>query len=99
MRCPECGCIHKNNRVDTDNFLCHECGHSEDAQLVGALNIKYYGELLYKSNVPHDDWTTGSKRRSVQQLIEEYSDQATEVLPTLLGPLKSEVKQSRFLFD
>jgi len=98
-RCPECGYIHKDNRVDTDNFLCHECGHSEDAQLVGALNIKYYGELLYKSNVPHDDWTTGSKRRSVQQLIEKYSDQVTEVLPTLRGPLKSEQPQSRSLFD
>jgi transposase len=99
MRCPECGHIHSDNRVNTDNFSCKECGYTEDAQLVGALNIKYYGELLYKSNVPHDDYTTVPKRRSVQQLIEKYSDQVTEVLPTLRGPLKSETQQSRFLFD
>jgi transposase len=99
MRCPECGHIHSDNRVNTDNFSCKECGYTEDAQLVGALNIKYYGELLYKSNVPHDDYTTVPKRRSVQQLIEKYSDQVTEVLPTLRGPLKSEAVQSRFLFD
>ena len=98
-RCPECGHIHSDNRVNTDNFSCKECGYTEDAQLVGALNIKYYGEWLYKSNVPHDDWTTVPKRRSVKQLIEEYSDQVTEVLPTLHEPLKSEVIQSRFLFD
>ena len=72
-RCPECGYIHEDNRVDTDNFSCKDCGHVADAQLVGALNVKYYGEVMYKSNVPYDNWTVVGKRRSVKDLCETYA--------------------------
>lgn len=72
-RCPECGHIHSDNRLSTDNFSCKKCGHVADAQLVGALNVKHYGELLYKSWVPYDNWTAGSKKRAVPTLCEEYA--------------------------
>ena len=37
--CPACGHIHANNRKTQALFLCVECGYTEHADLVGALNI------------------------------------------------------------
>jgi putative transposase len=37
--CPECGFVHKENRKTQANFTCLECGHHENADIVGAKNI------------------------------------------------------------
>ena len=36
--CPQCGTVHKDNRKG-ENFLCRHCGHTADADTVGAQNI------------------------------------------------------------
>lgn len=37
--CPICGYLHKENRKEKD-FKCQCCGYKDDADHVGALNIK-----------------------------------------------------------
>ncbi len=36
--CPQCGTVHKDNRKG-EKFLCRHCGHTADADTVGAQNI------------------------------------------------------------
>ena len=94
-RCSKCGYIATENRVDTKTFICQKCGVQLDAQQNGAYNVEYVGKRLNEGHVPYGNW----KKRNVNNLIEKYSDQVTDVLPTLREPLKSELVQSRFLFD
>lgn len=37
--CPQCGCVHADNRQTQSNFTCIECGYHENADVVGAKNI------------------------------------------------------------
>lgn len=37
--CPDCGHISKKNRLSQANFVCEKCGYSNNADIVGALNI------------------------------------------------------------
>ena len=72
-RCPHCGYIppekgQNKNRPSTNEFKCQECSYEEDAQLVGALNIAYFGKEMYHNHVPYSSWG----RRSVAKLIEKY---------------------------
>jgi putative transposase len=39
ITCPCCGLISKENRQTQSEFLCIECGHSDHADRVGALNV------------------------------------------------------------
>ena len=41
-RCPECGFIDKENRKN-EVFVCLQCSHREDADIVGARNILFAG--------------------------------------------------------
>lgn len=41
-RCPECGFIDKENRKN-EKFVCLQCSHREDADIVGAKNILFAG--------------------------------------------------------
>ena len=75
-RCSECGYIHKANRVSTSEFECQECGHKCDAQMNGALNVAHQGNRLLKAGVPYGNW----QRRSVDKLVEEYSQQQSSVV-------------------
>jgi transposase len=94
-RCSECGHIATENRVDTETFICQKCGVHLDAQQNGAYNVEHVGKRLNEANIPYGNWS----KNKVETLIKKYSDQVTEVLPTLREPLKSESQQSRFLFD
>ena len=38
--CPVCGCIEDENRPDQETFCCIECGHSENADVNAARNIR-----------------------------------------------------------
>ncbi|WP_139412337.1 RNA-guided endonuclease InsQ/TnpB family protein [Bartonella mastomydis] len=44
--CPCCGHISKENRKTQATFTCVECGYSNNADLVGALNILSRGQTL-----------------------------------------------------
>jgi putative transposase len=41
--CPCCEHVSKNNRKTQADFVCVECGFSENADLVAAINIKRQG--------------------------------------------------------
>ena len=38
--CPICGCIEDENRPTQEDFSCIECGHSGNADINAAINIK-----------------------------------------------------------
>lgn len=38
--CPICGCIEDENRRDQEHFDCIECGHSDNADINAAINIR-----------------------------------------------------------
>ena len=44
--CPCCGHIAKENRQTQANFECVECGYTENADVVGAINILNRGQAL-----------------------------------------------------
>ena len=44
--CPACGYTSKDNRQTQANFECVECGYTENADLVGAINILKRGQEL-----------------------------------------------------
>ena len=41
--CPMCGHVDKENRKTQAVFCCMKCGYSDNADLVGAINIKRAG--------------------------------------------------------
>jgi len=46
--CPECGHCEKGNRKSQSEFVCRHCGYSNNADYVGALNIRARGrEALF----------------------------------------------------
>lgn len=47
--CPCCGHIDKENRPTQSKFECVECGHTENADVVGALNILERGRTLVQA--------------------------------------------------
>ena len=44
--CPACGHTSKDNRQTQANFECVECGYTENADLVGAINILKRGQEI-----------------------------------------------------
>jgi IS605 OrfB family transposase len=51
--CPICGCVDKKNRPSQSVFSCIECGFSENADFVAALNIAIRGRAVV--NQPNAD--------------------------------------------
>jgi putative transposase len=44
--CPCCGHIAQENRVKQAEFLCVDCGHAENADVVAAINVLERGQRL-----------------------------------------------------
>ncbi len=44
--CPECGHCEKANRKSQSEFLCRHCGYSNNADFVGALNIREKARIV-----------------------------------------------------
>lgn len=44
--CPCCGHVAKENRLTQAKFLCVDCGHAENADVVGAINVLERGQRL-----------------------------------------------------
>jgi putative transposase len=52
--CPCCHHVAKENRLTQAEFVCVECGFSENADLVGAINVLAKGHALLAGNQPSD---------------------------------------------
>jgi len=50
--CPACGCVSAGNRLTQAMFACVECGHEENADVVGALNILARGHRVAACGEP-----------------------------------------------
>lgn len=74
-RCNKCGYVHKDNRVDTETFVCQSCGVRLDAQENGAKNVAYQGSRLFEAGVPYGNWA----KRNIDKLIAKYSTKSTQV--------------------
>ncbi|WP_044414287.1 RNA-guided endonuclease InsQ/TnpB family protein, partial [Thiomicrospira microaerophila] len=49
--CPCCGHVAKENRLTQSKFECVECGYTENADLVGALNVLARGHRVLACGV------------------------------------------------
>ena len=47
--CPCCGHISKENRQTQDHFECVECGYTENADVVGAMNVLARGRAIVQA--------------------------------------------------
>ncbi|MEH8210287.1 zinc ribbon domain-containing protein, partial [Gallibacterium anatis] len=47
--CPCCGHISKENRQTQAHFECVECGYTENADVVGALNVLGRGRAIVQA--------------------------------------------------
>ncbi|WP_311514714.1 RNA-guided endonuclease InsQ/TnpB family protein, partial [Oligella urethralis] len=47
--CPFCGYTAKENRQTQANFECVECGYTENADVVGALNVLARGRAIVQT--------------------------------------------------
>lgn len=45
--CPCCGYIAKENRRTQADFVCVDCGYTENADVVGAINILNRGQAIF----------------------------------------------------
>jgi putative transposase len=45
QKCPKCGCTDEKNRPSQSVFRCIECGYEENADVVGAINVRDRGLL------------------------------------------------------
>lgn len=45
--CPCCGNVANQNRQTQAPLLCVDCGHAENADVVGALNVLERGQRLF----------------------------------------------------
>ena len=50
--CPQCGHVCAQNRESQAKFLCAQCGYTDHADLVGAINILAAGQALLAGAVP-----------------------------------------------
>lgn len=48
-RCPKCSYIDKDNRMTQANFVCEKCGYSDNADVVGAMNVLRAGLAKLRS--------------------------------------------------
>ncbi|MBV5299964.1 MAG: transposase, partial [Rhodoferax sp.] len=44
--CPACGHVAKENRQTQASFVCVDCGHEENADVVGAMNVLARGHRV-----------------------------------------------------
>ena len=63
-RCPQCGHVCGENRRTQADFACIDCGYSENADLVGAINILRAGHARFACEV------NGKVSRQQQELTE-----------------------------
>jgi putative transposase len=50
--CPSCGHVSGDNRVTQAEFVCVACGHTANADVVGALNVAHRAGLVLRETAP-----------------------------------------------
>ena len=73
--CPCCGHVAKENRQTQAKFLCVDCGHAENADVVGAINVLERGQRLLAcgEDVSHARPARAKRATSVKQEPAEVS--------------------------
>jgi predicted RNA-binding Zn-ribbon protein involved in translation (DUF1610 family) len=72
--CPVCGCIEDENRPNQETFECIECGHSDNADINAAINIRNrVGEavLAKKLLTKRDNGSYEPRKLSKEKVKEE----------------------------
>jgi putative transposase len=63
--CPVCGYVSKDNRPTQNRFACVECGFEDNADLVGAINIRHRGMKWIEGQDSVDASTPLKKRARI----------------------------------
>jgi len=71
--CPTCGHISKDNRQTQAHFVCVECGYTNNADVVGAINILRAGHARFACEVNPD---VGDQQQEPAEVI-QYGNNAT----------------------
>jgi putative transposase len=86
LECPVCHQIDKNNR-DKEKFLCGQCGHADDADINGSVNIAQRG----LNKLGNDSLLVVSQKVTPKEPARQEASSATRDEPR--NPAKSTVKQ------
>jgi putative transposase len=73
--CPCCGHVAKENRQTQAKFLCVDCGHAENADVVGAINVLERGQRLLACG--EDGSGRGRKTRAKPASVKQEPTEAT----------------------
>ncbi len=73
--CPCCGHVAKENRLTQAKFLCVDCGHAENADVVGAINVLERGQRLLACG--EDGSGRGRKTRVKPASVKQEPTEAT----------------------
>ena len=73
--CPCCSHVAKENRLTQARFLCVECGHAENADVVGAINVLERGQRLLACG--EDGSGRGRKTRAKPASVKQEPTEAT----------------------
>jgi putative transposase len=73
--CPECGHVAKENRTSQSLFLCVACGHTGNADEVGAINILERGQRLLACG--EDGSGRGRKTKAQPASVKQEPAEAT----------------------
>ena len=73
--CPCCSHVAKENRQTQATFLCVDCGHAENADVVGAINVLERGQRLLACG--EDGSGRGRKTRAKPASVKQEPTEAT----------------------
>ena len=73
--CPCCAHVAKENRLTQAKFLCLACGHAENADVVGAINVLERGQRLLACG--EDGSGQGRKTRAKPVFVKQEPTEAT----------------------
>jgi putative transposase len=79
QRCSVCGYVDRDNRKTQEDFVCQNCGHSENADLNASKNIKQFKEIdvLSQSFLKLDNstsWLVPKKlgKQTIKKVLDDY---------------------------
>ncbi len=83
ITCPECGIVSKENRKTQAKFKCVKCGYTNNADIVGAINIlrRYKVEPTTIKNLPQGMWEVKPEEHGRVHALRQESAGNREGLP------------------
>ncbi len=89
--CPTCSHVHKDNRKTQSEFKCVKCGHTENADVTAAKEIKargIRGEIVVKKSITKISKPRGRKKTAVKPTVVQPAED--NLIATLGKPLTFE---------